>query len=105
MSGSEATCSTTAHEVVVAAAGATQTNVNQQNMNHLPHGETSLDIEVPLHSNLIHPPPGIRIVQAPQLGVPTPRHVEGLEISHGFNILEVNLGVNELLNGIYNIVH
>lgn len=104
MVGSRVTHSTAAYELALAAAGTTDAFVNQQNMTLPPPGGINHSINVPPPLDIIFPPPRTRIVQAIQLRALAPLLIERPKISHSFGILKANLGANELINGIYNIV-
>lgn len=89
----------------LAVVGVTYAIVNQESVTHPSPSVINHNIYFPPHLDLILPPPGTRSFQTPQLKIPTPHpSIEKPEILHDFNILEVNLGVNELLYDIYNII-
>lgn len=105
MAGSRAICSSVTREATLAIVGVTYAIVNPQSVTHPSPSVINHDIYFPPHLDLILPPPGTRTFQTPQLKIPTPpSSIEKPEILHDFSIPEVNLGVNELLYDIYNIV-
>lgn len=104
MVGSRVTHSTAAYEAAIAAVGATNALVNQQNMILPPPGGINHSINIPPPLDIIFPHPRMGIVQAIRLRALAPLLIERPKISHSFGILKANLGANELINGICNIV-
>lgn len=88
---SRTTRSATAREAALVTTGVSPSSTCRPNTTS-PTGDTNLDTNALQQPNLIIPLSHTWTIQTPPLRIQYPIHMKQPEISHGFGILEENLG-------------